>query len=61
MRSARDRVDLAVESGGNVEGAKTGEVVEANGVKIIGYLNVPGRIAAAFGALAAQRYASVET
>ena len=44
-------VDLAVERGGNVEGAKPGEVVEAGGVKIIGYLNVPGRIAASASAL----------
>ena len=40
-------VDLAVERGGNVEGARPGEIVDtANGVKIVGYLNVPGRIAA---------------
>jgi NAD(P) transhydrogenase subunit alpha len=39
-------VDLAVEAGGNVEGAKADEVVEAGGVKIIGFSNLPGRIAA---------------
>ena len=40
-------VDLAVERGGNVEGAVAGEVVTtANGVKIVGHLNVPGRVAA---------------
>jgi len=40
-------VDLAVEQGGNVEGAKLGEVVvTANGVKIMGVANLPGRIAA---------------
>ena len=40
-------VDLAVEAGGNVEGSRPGEVVTtANGVKIIGHLNVPSRIAA---------------
>ena len=40
-------VDLAVERGGNVDGAEFGSVVEtANGVKIVGYRNVPGRIAA---------------
>ncbi len=39
-------VDLAVEAGGNVEGAKFGQVVNtANGVKIIGHANVPGRLA----------------
>lgn len=40
-------VDLAVESGGNVEGNRAGEVATtANGVKIVGHLNVPSRIAA---------------
>ncbi|WP_293682671.1 Re/Si-specific NAD(P)(+) transhydrogenase subunit alpha [uncultured Phenylobacterium sp.] len=40
-------VDLAVEQGGNVEGAKPGEVaVSTNGVKIMGVANLPGRIAA---------------
>jgi H+-translocating NAD(P) transhydrogenase subunit alpha len=39
-------VDLAVERGGNVEGAKPGEVVEIGGVSIVGYLNMAGRIAA---------------
>jgi len=39
-------IDLAVERGGNVEGAKTDEIVmTANGVKIVGYTNVPGRLA----------------
>lgn len=37
-------VDLAVERGGNVEGAVAGEVVDKGSVKIIGYNNVPGRI-----------------
>jgi len=40
-------VDLAVEQGGNVVGAKLGEVaVTANGVKILGIANLPARIAA---------------
>jgi NAD(P) transhydrogenase subunit alpha len=40
-------IDLAIEQGGNVEGARLGEVVEtANGVKIVGYPNLAGRIAA---------------
>ena len=39
-------VDLAVESGGNVEGSRPGEVaVTGNGVKIVGHLNMPSRIA----------------
>ncbi|RAI42323.1 Re/Si-specific NAD(P)(+) transhydrogenase subunit alpha [Rhodoplanes roseus] len=44
-------VDLAVERGGNVEGAKPGEVVDVNGVKIVGHLNVAGRLAASSSAL----------
>ena len=39
-------VDLAVEAGGNVEGAAADQVVEAGGVKIVGFSNLPGRIAA---------------
>jgi len=40
-------VDLAVEQGGNVEGSRVGEVVVTkNGVSIVGYSNLPGRIAA---------------
>jgi NAD(P) transhydrogenase subunit alpha len=62
MRPGSVLVDLAVERGGNVEGAKAGEVAEANGVKIVGYLNVPGRIAASASALYARNlYAFVET
>ena len=47
-------VDLAVEQGGNVEGAKPDEVVEAGGVKIVGFANLPGRIAADASALYAR-------
>lgn len=40
-------VDLAVEAGGNVEGSRPDETVTtAGGVKIIGHVNVPSRIAA---------------
>ena len=39
-------IDLAVERGGNVEGAVAGKIVEVDGVKIVGHLNVAGRIAA---------------
>ncbi len=46
MRPGGVIVDLAVEAGGNVEGAKLGEVVNtANGLKIVGHANVPGRLA----------------
>ena len=47
-------VDLAVERGGNVEGAKPGGVADVNGVKIVGYLNVPGRLAASSSGLYAR-------
>ena len=54
MRPGSVLVDLAVERGGNVEGAKPGEVVTVNGVKIVGHLNVPGRLAASSSALYAK-------
>ena len=54
MRPGSVIVDLAVERGGNVEGAKPGEIANANGVKILGYLNVPGRIAASASSLYAK-------
>jgi NAD(P) transhydrogenase subunit alpha len=54
MRPGSVIVDLAVERGGNVEGAKAGEVVTVNGVKIVGHLNVPGRLAASSSALYAK-------
>ncbi|WP_372370905.1 Re/Si-specific NAD(P)(+) transhydrogenase subunit alpha [Candidatus Uabimicrobium sp. HlEnr_7] len=38
-------VDLAVETGGNVEGSKVDEVVDVDGVKIVGLGNLPGRVA----------------
>lgn len=44
-------VDLAVESGGNVEGAVAGQVVEIHGVKIVGHKNVPSRLATDASAL----------
>lgn len=39
-------VDMAVETGGNVEGSKLNEEVVINGVKILGIGNLPGRVAA---------------
>ncbi len=47
-------VDLAVEAGGNVEGAIAGEVVERHGVKIVGHRNVPSRLATDASALFAR-------
>ena len=43
MKPGSVLVDLAVEQGGNVEGSKPGEVVDIDGVKIVGHLNVPSR------------------
>jgi NAD(P) transhydrogenase subunit alpha len=61
MRPGSVIVDLAVERGGNVEGAKAGEVAQANGVKIVGHLNVPGRLAASASSLYAKNlYAFLE-
>lgn len=48
-------VDLAVDNGGNVEGAKAGEVaMTPNGVRIVGWTNMAGRIAADASALYAR-------
>jgi NAD(P) transhydrogenase subunit alpha len=46
MRPGSVVVDLAVEQGGNVEGAVAGEVAERHGVRIVGHRNVPSRLAA---------------
>jgi NAD(P) transhydrogenase subunit alpha len=56
-------IDLAVERGGNCELSRPGEVVVSpNGVRIVGHLNVPGRLAATASALYAKNlYAFVET
>ncbi len=54
MRSGSIAVDLAVERGGNIEGAEPGKVADVEGVKVIGYLNVPGRIAASASLLYAK-------
>jgi NAD(P) transhydrogenase subunit alpha len=62
MRPGSVLVDLAVERGGNVDGAEAGKVVVKDGVKIVGHLNVPGRIAASASALYARNlYTFVET
>jgi NAD(P) transhydrogenase subunit alpha len=62
MRAGSVIVDLAVERGGNVEGAKPGEVAQVGGVKIVGHLNVAGRLAASASALYAKNlYTFVET
>jgi H+-translocating NAD(P) transhydrogenase subunit alpha len=61
MRPGSVIVDLAVERGGNVALAKPGEVAAVNGVKIVGHLNVPGRLAASSSSLYARNlYAFLE-
>jgi NAD(P) transhydrogenase subunit alpha len=46
MKAGSVIIDYAVESGGNVEGSVAGENVVVGGVTIIGYRNIPGRVAA---------------
>jgi len=47
-------VDLAIEQGGNVEGAELERVVVKNGVKIVGIANLPATVAADASALYAR-------
>jgi NAD(P) transhydrogenase subunit alpha len=63
MKAGSVIIDLAVERGGNCELARPGEIVVTdNGVRIVGHLNVPGRLAATSSALYAKNlYAFVET
>src|SRR5579859_1548594 len=61
MRPGSVLVDLAVERGGNIEGVEPDAVTETGGVKIVGYRNVPGRLAATASSLYAKNlYAFVE-
>jgi NAD(P) transhydrogenase subunit alpha len=62
MRPGSVLVDLAIERGGNVEGAKLGEVVELDSVKIIGFPNLAGRVATSASSLYARNLLSfIET
>ncbi len=47
-------VDLAVETGGNCELSQPGKVITKHGVRIVGHLNVPGRLAEDASALYAR-------
>jgi NAD(P) transhydrogenase subunit alpha len=61
MRPGSVIVDLAVERGGNVEGVQADKVAALNGVKIVGYTNMPGRLATSASALYAKNvYAFLE-
>jgi NAD(P) transhydrogenase subunit alpha len=62
MKPGSVLVDLAVERGGNVEGVKSGETVEVEGVKIVGFPNLAGRVAASASGLYARNLLSfIET
>ncbi len=54
MRPGSVIVDLAVDRGGNCELSRRGEVADVGGVKIVGHLNVPSRIAASASSLYAR-------
>ena len=54
MKPGAVLVDLAVEQGGNVEGAKAGEIVDVDGVKIVGHINMASRLAPDASALYAR-------
>jgi NAD(P) transhydrogenase subunit alpha len=54
MRPGSVIVDIAAEQGGNCELTKPGEVVDVGGVRIIGHLNVPSRVATDASALYAR-------
>jgi NAD(P) transhydrogenase subunit alpha len=54
MKPGSLAVDLAVESGGNVEGSQLDQEVAVNGVRVLGHANLPGRVPRA----ASEMYAS---
>jgi NAD(P) transhydrogenase subunit alpha len=54
MRPGSVIVDLAVERGGNVEGARPNEVAQVGPAKIVGYVNMAGRLPASASALYAK-------
>ncbi|MBV8920575.1 Re/Si-specific NAD(P)(+) transhydrogenase subunit alpha [Bradyrhizobium sp.] len=62
MRPGSVLVDLAIERGGNVEGARSGETAEVDGVKIVGLPNLAGKVAAsASGLYARNLFSFIET
>jgi NAD(P) transhydrogenase subunit alpha len=54
MKPGAVAVDLAVERGGNIEGVVTGQIADVEGVKVIGFPNMAGRVAASASALYAK-------
>ncbi|MGE5157056.1 MAG: Re/Si-specific NAD(P)(+) transhydrogenase subunit alpha [Gemmatimonas sp.] len=62
MKPGSVLVDLAVERGGNVEGVRSGETVEIDGIKIVGFPNLAGRVATSASSLYARNLLSfIET
>ncbi|WP_424629347.1 Re/Si-specific NAD(P)(+) transhydrogenase subunit alpha [Bradyrhizobium sp. SYSU BS000235] len=62
MKPGSVLVDLAVERGGNVEGVQSGQIAEVNGVKIVGFPNLAGKVAASASSLYAKNLQSfIET
>lgn len=62
MKPGSVLVDLAVERGGNVEGVKVGDVADVDGVKIVGFPNLAGRVpASASGLYARNLFSFIET
>lgn len=54
MRPGSVIVDLAAERGGNVEGTEPGKVVSVGAVRIVGHVNLAGRLAASASLLYAR-------
>lgn len=54
MKKGSVIIDLAVEQGGNCTLSKPGQIINANGIKIIGHKNMPSRIAIDSSALYAR-------
>jgi len=62
MKPGSVLVDLAVERGGNVEGVRSGETVELDGVKLVGIPNLAGRVPASASSLYARNlFSFIET
>lgn len=59
MRPGSVVVDLAVTQGGNCPLSKPDQVVDVNGVKVVGFTNLPGRIAADASALYARNLLAI--
>lgn len=54
MRPGSVVMDLAVEQGGNCAGSIPGEIVDVNGVSVVGHINIPSRLSSDASALYAK-------